>query len=402
MILNIIKLAISSIGRNLMRSSLTILGIVIGVAAVISMVTIGGGATSQITGEITSLGSNLLILRPGTRGGHGGVRTEAPSFEVADVEAIREDVTGISGITPVSSSGAVAVYGNENWSTSIMGTDNQYLSIRSWSIVKGRSFSDGELRGGKLVCILGATVADKLFGYQDPLGAKIRVESVSCTVIGVLEGKGESTFGMDQDNFILMPIKALHRRLKGNTDVGSIYISAVSKTVSAQVQQDVISLMRQRRNIRGADEDDFELNDMAQIASTVESTTGILTAFLGAIAAISLLVGGIGIMNIMLVSVTERTREIGIRLAIGALSRDVLLQFLVEAIMLSLFGGIIGIALGLGLAAFVAPMLGVPFVINAEIILIAFLFSGLVGIIFGFFPARRAALMDPIDALRYE
>ncbi|HKK46576.1 MAG TPA: FtsX-like permease family protein, partial [Balneolaceae bacterium] len=243
---------------------------------------------------------------------------------------------------------------------------------------------------------------EKLFGYLDPIGAGIRLGSVSCTVIGTLASKGESTFGMDQDNFILMPIKALHRRILGNTDVGAIYISAESRASSPQVQEDITKLMRQRRHIRSGAEDDFEVNDMAQIATTVASTTSILTTFLGAIAAISLLVGGIGIMNIMLVSVTERTREIGIRLAIGALGREVLLQFLIEAIMLSLFGGIIGILLGLGLAAFVAPLLGVPFIINPGIILIAFLFSGAVGIIFGFFPARRAARLDPIDALRYE
>lgn len=402
MIWSTLKLAITAIGRNLMRSTLTILGIVIGVAAVISMVTLGGGATSQITSEITSLGSNLLILRPGTRGGHGGIHTDAEPFVLADARAIEEEITGIAGVTPVSSSTSVAVFGNENWSTSIMGTDNEYLEIRSWEIKDGRPFTEGELDGGKLTCILGATVAEKLFGYQDPLGTKIRLGSASCIVIGELEGKGESTFGMDQDNFILMPIKTLHRRILGNTDVGAIYISAQSDALSQQVQQDITELMRQRRHIRTGVEDDFEINDMAQIASTVESTTGILTAFLGAIAAISLLVGGIGIMNIMLVSVMERTREIGIRLAIGALGREVLLQFLIESIMLSLFGGIIGIGLGLGVAAFVAPILGVPFVFDPGIVLIAFIFSGAVGIIFGFFPARRAARLDPIDALRYE
>lgn len=402
MIWSTIKLAISAIGRNLMRSILTILGIVIGVAAVISMVTIGGGATTQITQEITSLGSNLLILRPGMRGRHGGVQMSAEPFTLSDAKAIEDEITGIAGVTPVASTPTIAVYGNENWSTNIMGTDNEYLSIRAWELQSGRPFTDRELTGGKLSCILGSTVVEELFGYQDPLGAKIRLGSASCTVVGVLGSKGESTFGMDQDNLILMPIKALHRRILGNTDVGSIYISAQSELTSPQVQEDIIELMRQRRNIRAGDEDDFELNDMAQIASTVESTTGILTAFLGAVAAISLLVGGIGIMNIMLVSVTERTREIGIRLAIGALGREVLLQFLIESIMLSLFGGIIGIGLGLGLAAFIAPILGVPFVFDATIVLIAFLFSGAVGVIFGFFPARRAAMMDPIDALRYE
>lgn len=402
MIWSTIKLAVSEIGRNMMRSFLTILGIVIGVGAVISMVTLGGGATSQITNEITSLGSNLLILRPGTNEGHGGVRMSATPFKLNDVESIEDQVAGIVAVTPVSSTTATAVYGNTNWSTSVMGTDNKYLTVRMWDIERGRDFSASELAGGKPVCLLGSTVAEELFGLLDPLGAKIRLGKITCNVIGVLTTKGESTFGMDQDDFILMPIKTLHRRMLGNTDVNMIYISAESEMSSEQVQEDITELMRDRRSIRVGDTDDFELNDMAQVARTVENTTGILTTFLGAIAAISLLVGGIGIMNIMLVSVTERTREIGIRLAIGALGREVLLQFLIEAIILSLFGGIVGIGLGLGLAAAVAPVLGIPFVFNLDIILIAFLFSGLVGVIFGFFPARRAALMNPIDALRYE
>jgi len=402
MIWSTIRLAVLEIGRNMMRSSLTILGIVIGVAAVISMVTLGGGATSKITSDISSLGSNLLILRPGSRGRHGGVRAEAKPFDMEDAKAIEHEITGVAAVTPVASSATVAVYGNENWSTSIMGTDNKYLTVRSWEIERGREFTNVELTSGRLSCILGATVAEKLFGYLDPIGANIRLGSISCKVVGTLVPKGESTFGMDQDNFILMPIRALHRRILGNTDVGAIYISAQSGVSSSQVQDDITKLMRQRRHLRAGTEDDFEVNDMAQIATTVASTTSVLTTFLGAIAAISLLVGGIGIMNIMLVSVTERTREIGIRLAIGALGREVLLQFLIEAIMLSLFGGIIGIVLGLGLAAFVAPFLGVPFIINPGIIAIAFLFSGAVGIIFGFFPARRAAQLDPIDALRYE
>lgn len=402
MIWSTIRLAILAIGRNMMRSALTILGIVIGVAAVISMVTLGGGATSQITSEISSLGSNLLILRPGSHGRHGGVRAEAEPFDMKDVDAIQKEVPGLAAVTPVASSATVAVYGNENWSTSIMGTDNQYLTVRNWEIDSGREFTAGELNGGRLSCVLGATVVEKLFGYLDSIGAKIRLGPVSCNVVGTLKAKGESTFGMDQDNFILMPIKALQRRILGNTDVGAIYISAQSGISTKGVQEDITKLMRQRRNLRAGTEDDFEVNDMTQIASTVANTTGILTTFLGAIAAISLLVGGIGIMNIMLVSVTERTREIGIRLAIGALGREVLLQFLIESITLSLFGGIIGIALGLGLAAFIAPILGVPFIVNPVIIVIAFFFSGAVGIIFGFFPARRAAKLDPIDALRYE
>lgn len=402
MIWSTIKLAVSEIGRNMMRSFLTILGIVIGVGAVISMVTLGGGATSQITNEITSLGSNMLILRPGTSEGPGGVRMSATPFKLDDVEAIEDQVTGIVAVSPFSSTTTTAVYSNSNWSTSVIGTDNKYLTVRMWEIERGRDFSVSELAGGKPVCMLGSTVVEELFGSLNPLNAKIRLGKITCIVIGELTPKGESTFGMDQDDFILMPIKTLYRRILGNADVNMIYISAKSEMSSEQVQEDIIEVMRDQRNIRAGETNDFEVNDMAQVARTVESTTGVLTTFLGAIAAISLLVGGIGIMNIMLVSVTERTREIGIRLAIGALGREVLLQFLIEAIILSLFGGIIGIGLGLGLAAVAAPVLGIPFVFDLNIVLIAFLFSGLVGIIFGFFPARRAAIMDPIDALRYE
>ena len=402
MIWKTISLALREIARNVLRSSLTILGIVIGVAAVISMVTLGTGATTQITNEISSLGSNMLMVHPGTRAGHGGVRASAKPFKLADVHAIERDVSGIKAVAPSVSTAAVAVYGNENWRTTVTGTDNAFLVVRDWRLESGRLFSVGEIRSGKLVCVLGATVREKLFGLQDPIGATIRMGSVSCKVIGLLEAKGASTFGRDQDDFILMPMRAVQRRFAGDDDISMIFVSAKNKGQITQVQQDIEKLMKQRRQIREGEEDDFSVDNMAEIAKTVASTTGVLTTFLGAIAAISLLVGGIGIMNIMLVSVTERTREIGIRLAIGALGREVLMQFLVEAVMLSLFGGLVGIGLGLGLAAVIAPLLGVPFVFDPVIVLIAFAFSGAVGIVFGFFPARRAARMDPIDALRYE
>lgn len=402
MIWSIIKLAFSEISRNILRSSLTILGIVIGVAAVISMVTLGGGATTQITRDISSLGSNMIILRPGTEGGHGGVNLSAQPFELRDVTAIRDDITGLKAVAPVATAPVIAVYMNKNWSTNVTGTNNDYLRVRDWDLKSGRNFLEGELSGGRQVCILGESVVEELFGYGNPLGAKIRLNKIACTVIGELESKGESTFGMDQDNLILMPFKSYQRRIAGNDEIATIFISAKDGISTSRVRDDITELMKERRRIREGEENDFTVNDMAEITKTVQSTTGILTTFLGAIAAISLLVGGIGIMNIMLVSVTERTREIGIRLAIGALGREVLFQFLVESIILSLIGGIIGILLGLGMAAFISPLLGVPFIFNPTIIMIAFLFSGAVGVIFGFFPARRAALLDPIDALRYE
>lgn len=402
MVWSIIKLALSEVGRNALRSSLTILGIVIGVAAVISMVTLGGGVTSQITSDISSLGSNMLILRPGTQGGAGGVTQSASRFELKDAEAIQKEIMGVKAVAPLATAPVVSVYGNNNWSTNVNGTNNDFLDVRDWTLRSGRLFSDADLRSGRLSCLLGATVVEELFGYGNPIGAKIRLNSVPCTVIGVLEEKGESSFGSDQDNIILMPIKTYQRRISGNSEIATIFISAQKEISTNQVKTDVTALMKERRNIRENEKDDFTVDDIAEITETVESTTGILTTFLGAIAAISLLVGGIGIMNIMLVSVTERTREIGIRLAIGALGREVLFQFLVESIILSLVGGMVGIIFGLSLAAFVAPMLGIPFVFDGLIVLIAFLFSGAVGIIFGFFPARRAAHLDPIDALRYE
>lgn len=402
MVWSIIKLALSEVGRNALRSSLTILGIVIGVGAVISMVTLGGGAASQITSDISSLGSNMLILRPGTQGGAGGVTQSASRFELNDAEAIQEEIMGIKAVAPFATAPVVSVYGNNNWSTNVNGTNNDFLDVRDWTLRSGRLFSDADLRSGRLSCLLGATVVKELFGYGNPIGTKIRLNSVPCTIIGVLEEKGESSFGSDQDNIILMPIKTYQRRISGNSDIAIIFISVQEGISSTQVQTDVTALMKERRNIRENEENDFTVDDIAEITETVESTTGILTTFLGAIAAISLLVGGIGIMNIMLVSVTERTREIGIRLAIGALGREVLFQFLMESIILSLIGGMVGILFGLGLAALIAPMLGIPFVFDALIVIIAFLFSGAVGIIFGFFPARRAARLDPIDALRYE
>jgi len=402
MIGSILRLALRAIARNALRSGLTILGIVIGVGAVITMVTLGGGATTRITGEISSLGSNLIVVRPGTRPQHGGIQVSAPSFERADVEAIQREIPGLEAVAPTASVPVVAVYGNENWSTTATGTTNAYLTTRDWPVARGRAFTEGEQRSGALACLLGATVREELFGAQDPLGATIRLGSGACRVVGVLDARGESTFGMDQDDFLLVPLRALQRRLAGTDDVTLMFVSARSEAATAQVQADIERLLRERRRIGPGEEDDFTVQDMAEIASIVESTTGILTTFLGAIAAISLLVGGIGIMNIMLVSVTERTREIGIRLAIGARGRDVLLQFLVEAVLLSLLGGLVGIGLGLGVAAVAAPMLGVPFVFDLGIVVIAFLFSGAVGVLFGYVPARRAARLDPIDALRYE
>ncbi len=402
MLAGMLRLALQAIRRNPLRSSLTVLGIVIGVAAVITMVTIGAGATAKVTADLAQLGTNLLLVRPGQgQHGPGGARDGAPAFELADALAIGRDVPGIAAVAPTASRPAQAIAGSRNRSTSVSGSTAAFLLVRDWALESGRAFSDGEERAGKPVCLVGATVRRELFGAQQPLGERMRLGKLSCTVIGVLAAKGESTFGQDQDDFVLVPLRFFQRRLAGNLEVPTIYVSALRGASTGKVQADIERLLRERRRT-GEAEDDFSVRDMKEIATAVAGTTRVMTALLGAVAAVSLLVGGIGIMNIMLVSVTERTREIGIRLAIGALEREVLLQFLVEAVMLSSVGGVLGIAVGLGGALAGVRALGVPFVFQPGIVLLAFAFSAAVGIVFGWFPARQAARLDPIDALRHE
>jgi putative ABC transport system permease protein len=403
MLANALLLALREIRRNVLRSSLTGLGIVIGVAAVITMVTIGNGATAQVTSDIAALGTNLLQVRPG-QGFHGPGRSRvsAAAFSVEDATAIRGQVAGLKAVAPVAQRGLQAIYGNQNWATTVAGTTAEYLTTRNWVLAAGRAFTGGEVRSGKAVCILGATVKKQLFGGEDPLGTHIRLQKLSCQVIGVLAAKGESGFGHDQDDLVLVPLRAYQRRIAGNTNVNMIYVSARDGVSTSKVQGDIERLLRERRHIGRGDEDDFFVRDMREIVGALTGTTRVLTALLGAVAAVSLLVGGIGIMNIMLVSVTERTREIGIRLAIGALEREVLMQFLVEAAVLSSFGGLVGIALGLAAAALGAKALAVPLVLDPGIVVLAFTFSAAVGLVFGYFPARRAARMDPIEALRHE
>lgn len=400
---NVLLLALREIRRNVMRSSLTILGIVIGVSAVITMVTLGGGATEQVSAEISSLGSNLLHVRPGQRGrGPGGTRSTADMFKMGDAEAISREISGLAAVAPVASQAVQAISGNQNWSTAVIGSTNAYLQVRDWPLEDGRRFTNGELRAGKTVCIIGSTVRKELFSNRNPLGDSIRLGKLSCQVVGVLESKGQSGFGSDQDDFVLLPLRAVQRRIAGNTDIGGIYISAQDGISTENVKKNIERLMRERRRIAPGQDDDFHVNDMQELVSAMTGTTRVLTGLLGAVAAVSLLVGGIGIMNIMLVSVTERTREIGIRLAIGALARDVLMQFLVEAVVLSSFGGVIGIVLGLAAAIVGARLLSVPFVLNPGIVAVAFVFSAAVGVVFGYFPARQAARLDPIEALRHE
>jgi len=398
-----ILLSLREIRRNLMRSILTILGIVIGVAAVITMVTLGTGATASVTAEIESMGSNLVFMTPGQREREGGMRGTAEAFEYDDVLAIERDIDGLTAVAPMSQSSSQVIYGNQNRSVSVVGSTNGYMTCQNWVVAEGRAFTDSEIRAGNSVCILGSTVREKLFGSQDPIGSTIRLKDISFRVIGVFESKGAMAFGsQDQNDFVMVPIRAFQRRVSGNTDIFYIMFSVRSGVSIEKVKEDIKLLMRERRGIAEGMEDDFSVTDMKEIVNRISIVTGILTGVLAAIAGISLLVGGIGIMNIMLVSVTERTREIGIRLAIGALEQDVLKQFLIESMVLTSLGGVIGITLGISAAAVIAHFLNFSTVFNPAVIILAFLFSTGVGVVFGFFPARKAALLDPIEALRHE
>ena len=396
-----LKLALKAIRRNALRSFLTVLGVVIGVGAVIAMVTIGNGTTAKVQADLSKLGSNVLFVSPG-QFGPGRASSDARSFNMRDVEAMRSQLAGVKAVAPIAQKSVTVVYGAESRVTVVTGSDNAYFVTQDWALKAGRPFYDSEIRGGRAACILGQTVRDKLFGPSEALGRAIRVNRISCEVTGVLEPKGQSSFGTDQDDIILMPLRTFHRRLSGSTDINRVMVSAIDGNATAEVQSEIEQLLRERRNVAPGKEDDFTVRDMKQIAQATAGTTALLTGLLGAVASVSLLVGGIGIMNIMLVSVTERTREIGIRLAIGALEQQVLAQFLVEAVVLSLFGGTVGILLGLAIAWGATSLLGVPFVFDPTIAVTAFLFSAAVGVVFGFFPARRAARLDPIEALRRE
>ena len=395
------KLAVQAILRNPMRSFLTVLGVVIGVGAVIAMVTIGNGSAAQVTADVQTLGANRLMLTPGQgRMGPGSGSASAKSFDLRTVDQIVDQLASVETAAPSASTQMVGVYGNENYRTSVRGTDMRYLVASDWDLSRGRGFTASE-EGGKSVCILGQTVVDELFGNTDPLGADIRLQSISCEVIGVLEVKGASSFGTDQDDVILIPFKTYARRIAGSSDVPLIYVAKRDDVSTERAVDDLTVLMREIRRIGDGEEDDFTINTMEQLATMLTGISDVLTGLLSAVAAVSLLVGGIGIMNIMLVSVTERTREIGIRMAVGAQANQVLLQFLVEAIVLSALGGILGIFLGMTLAAVGAQMLAVPFLPDTGIIAIAFVFSAFVGVVFGYFPARAAARLDPIEALRH-
>ena len=399
---NTLIMALKEIRRNLLRSGLTVLGIIIGVAAVIIIVTLGAGTTAQVGSEISKMGSNMLTLMPGRNHRMGGAATSSPLFELADVVALRRQVPDIAAIAPYAQRMAQVVAGNENRRSNVVGTTSEFTLVRNWNLTDGRNFTLGEEQVGKAVCIIGSTIQEEMFPGQDPIGAPIRVGKISCDVIGILESKGQVMFGGDQDLVVVMPIRTYQRRLAGSNRVPQIFISAFTPEGLGLLKEQVTRVMRERRRVAEDQDSNFNVLDMTEVSEVMESTIGIMTTFLSAIAAVSLLVGGIGIMNIMLVSVTERTREIGIRLAIGATEQEVMMHFLVEAAMLSAFGGLAGIILGLIGAAAVAPAINVPFVFDPVTACIAFAFSAMVGVIFGFMPARRAAQLNPIEALRHE
>jgi putative ABC transport system permease protein len=402
MIFNALLIAIREIRRNMTRSFLTVIGIVIGVAAVITMVTLGRGATASIKDQISKMGSNLLIVRPG----EGWSSWGAPQFTMTDVDAIRDQVPGIASIAPFIRTTVPAVYQENNRTTDVQGTTANYFEIANWKIALGRFYTEEEVKQAAPVCVIGETIRKELFGEGvDPIGQKIRAKSISFEVIGVTAPKGQGGMADDLDDNIITPYTTIQLRLTGRGNgrkISQIMISGKEDYPAANIVSDVSSLMRERRGIGSNEEDNFNVFDSQQLAEIVSSSTQVMTSLLAWVAGVSLLVGGIGIMNIMLVSVTERTREIGIRLAIGARAREVLLQFLVEAVTLSCIGGITGIILAYGACIMFVKEVGAPFIFDLKINVIAFVFSAAIGIVFGFMPARRAARLDPIEALRHE
>lgn len=395
--------ALREIRRNTMRSSLTAIGIVIGIASVIAMVNIGKGASLAITQSVSRLGSNTLFIMPGQEHGPGTQSAITKPFRLKDVEILKESIFMLKAVTPMSGSSMTALYKDQNYDTSIRGVDNDYFTIQNWSLKDGELFSKEDLKSGKNVCLLGKTVLENLrIDENDAVGKKIRLEKFSCKIIGMMAERGADTFGQDQDDVILVPIKMFQRRISGNKDISTIMASIRENFSLQDAKMQIRQLLREERNLKKGDEDNFSVRSMTSLLDTLSQITGMLTVMLGAVAAISLVVGGIGIMNIMLVSVTERTREIGIRMAIGAMAKDILTQFLIESTVLSAIGGIVGIVLGIAITVGVSVAMDITLVINAGIIVTALLFSMGIGIVFGLVPACKAANMNPIDALRYE
>ena len=397
-----IRLAIEALGRNALRSTLTALGILIGVGAVIAMISIGQGASMNVRNEIARLGSEFLTLSVGQhkRGGQGASLSAAP-FDYADVEAIRSEVRGLRHVAPLSSRTGRVSARNANWNARISGVENAYFQARGWTLSAGRFFTEGETYNGKPVCLIGETIRERLYGSGDGVGETLRVMGIACAVAGVLKARGQSGAAEDEDNIVAVPFDMFQRRIQGSPDIQSIVMAAYATADMDRLRMNLTGLMRERRGLGASDPNDFSLLDMRQVAQSMTSATRTLTLFLGAIAAVSLVVGGIGIMNIMLVSVTERTREIGVRLTIGALPSQIRLQFLCEAVLLTLGGGTLGILAGLGTAAIAAPNLAIPFVVDPFVVASTVTISTILGIGFGYAPAAKAASLDPVEALRH-
>ena len=400
MLLTTILMALRELRRNKMRSLLTILGVVIGVAAVVALVTIGDGATVKVRQSISSLGDNLLMISPEVDRRQVNVGGAGKPFDLDDVAAMRREIGGLEHIVPTASRGLLVVAGSRSWRTNVTGTTADFLVARNYQIERGTGV-EAALETPLGVCVLGATPARELFGTLDPLGRTVRVGRVACNVIGLLVSKGAG-MGGDNDDLILMPLRTFQQRITGTNDITMVFATAREGRSTASVKNQISALLRERRRLQAGQPNDFHVRDMEEIINAVSTTTGMLTSLLGAVAAVSLLVGGIGIMNIMLVSVTERTREIGTRLAIGALGGDVLRQFLIEAVTLSSLGGVIGVVVGLLGALGVTHLLEFPFLLSWQMVALSFAFSAGVGVLFGYLPARKAARFNPIEALRHE
>jgi len=400
----ILKVAFRALRRNKLRTVLTMLGIIIGVGAVIAVVALGRGAKAQVEARIAALGQNVIMIFSGSVN-RGGVFTGfggAGTLTVEDAQAMEREVPGVTAVSPEVRSGAQIMAGNNNWSTQVMGESVDYLTLRQWDLAEGAMFTEADERSAAKVCILGKTTADKLFPDEDPIGKTIRIRNVPTKVLGVLKPKGVSMMGSDQDDTVIVPYTTGMKRIAGVTMLRSINVQAASADQINDVQNGIAELLRQRHRIQSGRDDDFIMRNQQELAETQSSTAETMTVLLAGVAVISLIVGAIGIMNIMLVSVTERTREIGIRMAVGARNRDILLQFLVEAVTLSSTGGLLGIALGLWGARLFTVFKQWPTLVSADSILIAFISSAVVGILSGFYPAKKAAQLDPIEALRYE
>ncbi len=399
-----LSLAGSALVRNTLRSLLTTLGVVIGVGAVVIMHAMGQGATELVTGEIQNLGSNMLVIIPGgdSRAAFGSALLSAPLFRHADLEAIRRECDAVRYVSASNSLMVRAVAGEKNRLTTLFGTTPEHYATRDFHAALGRLLNEEDERQAAKVCLIGETVRRELFGAGNPLGAELRLSHLTCKVVGALVSKGVSTFGTDQDDLVFMPSTTFARRLLGDDRLGMIMISAVSEARTDEAREQVTSLLRQRRRIRQGDDDNFAVRDLREVQALLGKVTGVLTSLLAGVAAISLVVGGIGIMNIMLVSVTERTREIGLRLAVGARPRDILQQFLIESVLLSSVGGLIGLVFGISGAYLVSRGMHIPYSVSPEACTVAFSFAVLVGVLFGVVPARKASKLHPIAALRYE